>query len=198
MSRILIAYSTVDGHTLKICSRIKQSLERGGHSATLLEIPLGAGIDLSPFDKIVIGASIRYGRHRRAVYSFIEDNRDELDRKSSAFFSVNVVARKSGKDTPDSNPYLKAFRQKTSWKPVEVAVFAGQIDYPHYRFIDRQIIRLIMWMTGGPTDPTARVEFTNWEAVETFSQRVSSMGASRAGPGDHLLTGTGTDRKSVV
>ncbi len=174
MARILIAYSTVDGHTLKICGRLKESLERSGHTATLVEIGEGTKVDPVSFDKIVVGASIRYGKHRPAVYSFVEAHRDALEQKPSAFFSVNVVARKRGKDTPETNPYMKAFRRKTSWAPREAAVFAGKLDYPRYRFLDRQVIRFIMWLTNGPTDPTASVEFTDWHAVDAFAQRIEA------------------------
>jgi 3-hydroxybutyryl-CoA dehydrogenase len=47
------------------------------------------------FDRIVIGASIRYGRHRKAVFDFIERHRRLLEDKPSAFFSVNIVAQSS-------------------------------------------------------------------------------------------------------
>jgi menaquinone-dependent protoporphyrinogen oxidase len=190
MSRTLLAYSTVDGHTLKICSRIRQSLERMGHTATLVEIREGASADPAPFDRIVVGASIRYGKYRPAVYSFIEANRQALEQKPSAFFSVNVVARKRGKDTPESNPYIKAFRRKTTWTPGEVAVFAGKLDYPKYGFLDRQVIRFIMWLTSGPTDPATCIEFTDWQAVEMFAQRVSSMGSPGARSTAQLRSGT--------
>lgn len=142
---------------------------------TLFEIGDGKTCDLAPFDTIVIGASIRYGKHRPDVYRFIESKRAALDGKPSAFFSVNVVARKVGKDRPESNPYLQTFRRKTTWAPREVGVFAGKIDYPRYRFIDRQVIRLIMWLTNGPTDPKGCTDFTDWHAVEGFAQRISTL-----------------------
>ena len=98
-----------------------------------------------------------------------------LDSKPNAFFSVNVVARKPGKNQPETNPYLRKFLKQISWQPKELAVFAGKIDYKKYRFLDRQIIRLIMRITKGPTDPEAVVEFTEWKQVETFGQLVSNM-----------------------
>jgi menaquinone-dependent protoporphyrinogen oxidase len=176
MPRTLIAYSTVDGHTLKICSHLKQLLEQMGHTAELVEINGASAFDPALFDQIVIGASVRYGKHRPEVYRFIDANRQTLERKPSAFFSVNVVARKAGKDTPESNPYVQAFRRRTTWAPKEVGVFAGKIDYPRYGFMDRHVIRLIMWLTKGPTDLTTCVEFTDWQVVEKFAQRVSHMG----------------------
>ena len=174
-SRTLLAYSTVDGHTLTICSRIKQSLEAAGHDVQLHEIGRAPDLDLAPFDRIVIGASIRYGKHRPAVFDFIEFHRDVLDRRPSAFFSVNVVARKRGKDTPETNPYVKTFRRKTTWSPTALAVFAGRIDYPRYDWVDRQVIRFIMWLTRGPTDPAATVEFTDWPAVDRFAQQIARL-----------------------
>jgi len=175
MARILIAYSTVDGHTLKICRRLQQLLESDGHSASLAEIGASLNIDLAPYDKLVIGASIRYGKYREDVFKFIKAHHRSLEQKPSAFFSVNVVARKPGKDTPETNPYVRAFRRRTTWVPTEVAVFAGQIDYFKYRPLDRLVIRFIMWLTHGPTDPTASVEFTDWAVVDAFAQRISRM-----------------------
>ena len=55
-----------------------------------------------------------------------------------------------------------------------MAVFAGKIDYPRYGFIDKYMIRLIMWMTKGPTDVSGTFEFTDWSAVENFAERLSS------------------------
>ena len=179
MRRTLIAYSTVDGHTLKICSRLTQMLEDLGHRVALLDITKVSTLDADSFDQVVIGASIRYGRHRADLYRFINTNREALDRKPSAFFSVNIVARKAGKDTPESNPYVQAFRRKTTWAPGELGVFAGKLDYPRYGFLDRQVIWLIMWLTNGPTDPTACIEFTDWQSVDRFAHRLSRMAPAR-------------------
>jgi len=181
MPRTLIAYSSVDGHTLTICGRVRQVLERAGGSVALFDIDSQQDVDLETFDTVVIGASIRYGKHRPSLYRFIESNRNALDRRPSAFFSVNVVARKVGKDTPESNPYVRAFRRKTTWAPTVVEVFAGKIDYPKYGFVDRRVIQLIMWLTNGPTDPTVCTEFTDWHAVDRFAHRVSNLASAGAG-----------------
>ena len=172
--RILLAYSTVDGQTLKICQHLQQRLQTMGHTAELFEIGGNAGLEPAAFDEIVIGASIRYGKYRPEVFRFIEAHREVLERMSGAFFSVNVVARKPGRNTPESNPYIPTFRRNTSWVPEAMAVFAGKIDYQRYRYFDRLVIRLIMWVTKGPTDPAACVEFTDWSDVERFALRVGS------------------------
>jgi menaquinone-dependent protoporphyrinogen oxidase len=175
MANILIVYSTTDGHTQKICERIKRVAEAEDHNIVLAEISDDRGFDPEQFDKIVIGASIRYGKHRPVVYDFVRRNQAKLDGMSNAFFSVNVVARKPEKNQPESNPYLQKFLKQVRWQPRRLAVFAGKIDYPKYAFWDRQIIRLIMWMTGGPTDPGSTVDFTDWNKVDEFGRVIAEM-----------------------
>jgi len=175
MANILIVYSTTDGHTKRICERLKQVIEEQAHKVTVSFINDEPGIELEPFDTIVIGASIRYGKHRPQVYEFIRKNRLVLDSKQNAFFSVNVVARKPEKNSPATNPYLIKFLRRLRWNPKTSAVFAGKINYPIYTFWDRQIIRFIMWITKGPTDPQAVVEFTDWNKVDDFGRTIAGM-----------------------
>ncbi len=176
MAKILIVYSTTDGHTLKICQRLQQKIKDSqGHDVALRSLEDGTAFDLTMFDAIVVGASIRYGKHKRCVYEFIQRNQPHLDSKPNAFFSVNVVARKPDKADPDSNPYVRKFLSQISWKPKALAVFAGKIDYKRYQFLDRQMIRLIMWMTNGPTDLNGEFEFTDWNKVDEFGRLIGGM-----------------------
>ena len=174
MAKILIIYSTTDGHTRSICERLQKAVAEH-HDVTLAAMAEEPGIDLAPFDKVVIGASIRYGKHQQEVFDFIERNQSVLESRPSALFSVNVVARKPEKNTPETNPYLQKFLKKIAWQPRDLAVFAGRIDYPRYGFVDRTMIRFIMWMTKGPTDPTLTVEFTDWNKVDEFARTVIDM-----------------------
>lgn len=175
MAKIVILFSTTDGHTEKISRRLQNVIEQEGHQVRLVTIAEAADLDLRPFDKIVIGASIRYGKHNPLVADLINRNVQFLDSKPNAFFSVNVVARKPEKNRPENNPYLQKFLRRLSWTPKHLAVFAGKIDYPSYSFFDRLMIRLIMWMTKGPTDSHAVVEFTDWRQVEEFGRLISKM-----------------------
>lgn len=175
MSKILVAYSTTDGHTRSICERLQQVMAQQGNAVTVVPLTQADGLDLESFDKIVIGASIRYGKHQPMVKQFIDRRQALLERKASALFSVNIVARKPEKNRPDTNPYLIKFLRTLSWQPQLLGVFAGKLDYPRYRFVDRFMIRLIMFMTNGPTDPKAVIEFTDWQQVEAFGLKVCAL-----------------------
>lgn len=175
MAKILILYSTTDGHTVEICKRIEQTAGALGNDVTLLDIKDAPDLGAGTCDKIVIGASIRYGKHQVLVNEFITKNQALLESRPNAFFSVNVVARKPEKNTPETNPYLQKFLKQIDWKPQLLGVFAGKIDYPSLGFVDKNMIRFIMWMTKGPTDPTLTVEFTDWAKVEEFGNKISAL-----------------------
>lgn len=174
MASIVLIYSTVDGHTREICARLQRVIEREGHAVTVTELTAKSQIDLEPYDSIVIGASIRYGKHRPEVARFIGQNTSTLQSRPAAFFSVNAVARKPDKLTPETNPYVRKFLEAIDWQPRQIGIFAGKIDYPRYGFVDRTMIRFIMWITKGPTDPSGTFEFTDWDAVDEFGRQVAA------------------------
>jgi menaquinone-dependent protoporphyrinogen oxidase len=179
VARILFLYSSVYGQARKVCERIRSNLAASGHSADVVPID-EAGTDPSSYDAIVIGASIRHGKHNPAVMEFILRHQALLEARPSAFFSVSLVARKPGKNTAETNPYTKAFLARSPWKPGVAAVFGGVLDYQRYGLFDRYAIKLIMTITKGPTDLHTAVEFTDWDAVDRFAGRIGGLLAAPA------------------
>jgi menaquinone-dependent protoporphyrinogen oxidase len=175
---ILLAYHGIYGHTRRVCECIQAELTALGRSAEV--VPIAEVTDPGAYGTIVLGAAIRNGKHNPVVHDFIERHRAVLDARANAFFSVNLVARKPEKNTTATNPYLKAFVEKTPWQPTLLGVFAGNLDYRRYGVMDRNIIRFIMWITGGPTDPTTNVEYTNWDEVRAFARRVADLQPAKA------------------
>ena len=172
-ARVLLLFSTVDGHTREICQRLAPVIEASGVGVTLEELTTSPPVDPGGYAAVVLGASIRYGKHRPEVAAFIAQHGDYLASTPSAFFSVNAVARKPAKRTPDTNPYVRKFLATIPWKPGLIGIFAGKIDYPSYRPFDKYMIRFIMWMTKGPTDLAGTFEFTDWDDVDAFGQQVA-------------------------
>lgn len=177
MSGVLIICSTTDGQTRKICESLREIVQTSGQHVSLVMIEAAADVDPTSFDKVVIGARIRYGKHDPRVLEFANRHAAALNAMPSAFFSVNIVARKPEKNRPDTNPYVKKFLTQVAWRPVLLDVFAGKLDYPRYGFFDRQMIRFIMFVTKGPTQPDAVVEFTDWQRVEAFGRSITALQA---------------------
>ena len=167
MKKIFI-YSSSNGQSLKICEALNKNKE-----SLIIDMDMLKTTKLDNFDQIVIGASVKYGDHNKKVYEFVKKNRVLLEKKKTVFFSVNATARKSEKNKPKTNPYIIKFLKKTNWTPDHIGVFAGMIDFPNYNFIEKYIIKLIMWITNGPTDTSKTFEFTNWEDVKKFSKEIN-------------------------
>ena len=169
-----ILYSSVDGQTLKICNMLKAIISEDDPNVEMYSIN-DFNEDISQYDKLIMGASIRYGVHNKKVIEFITANKNQLDTMRTAFFSVNLVARKPEKCSPDTNPYVIKFFKTIDWKPTLVEVFAGKLDYKKYPFFDRIMIQFIMWMTKGPTNADAEIEYTNWDRVKAFGMQLKDL-----------------------
>ena len=162
--KTLILYSSHDGQTQKIAEFIAARL-----TGEVQVQALSAHSDLTHFDRVLIGASIRYGHFNKQLDQFVQQNERALSQKTAAFFGVNLTARKAGKDSPETNAYVRKFLQRINWQPDLSGVFAGALLYPRYKFFDRIMIQLIMRLTGGETDPSKEIEYTDWQKVAQFA-----------------------------
>ena len=172
--KVLLLCSSTDGQTRRICERLAAQLQGAGANVSIVMIEDAQGLSPAGFDLAVIGARIRYGKTHPAVIAWANDNAPRLNAMQSAFFSVNVVARKPGKDRAESNPYVQAFLRQVRWRPGAIDVFAGKIDYARYGPLDRAVIRFIMALTKGPTQRNAVVEFTDWGRVAEFGRSLAA------------------------
>ena len=165
LMKTLILYSTRDGQTKKIANYIAGIIHENVDVKSITDM-----YELANYDRIIIGASIRSGHFNKALYKTLEKHTALLNQKTTAFFGVNLTARKPEKSTPETNVYVRKFLQRITWKPTMSAVFAGALFYPRYNFFDRIMIQLIMRITGGETDPTKEIEYTDWQKVRSFSE----------------------------
>lgn len=174
MATTLFLYSSVYGLSRRICERIAARLTAQGettHVAALTDTT----VDSSAFDAIVIGASIKHGKHHPSVLPFLREHQALLESRPSALFSVNLVARKPAKNTPQTNPYMKALLAQSPWQPKLLGVFAGELDYSRYGPVDKHMMRFVMWINRGPTDPRTKITFTNWDEVDRFAGQVLEL-----------------------
>jgi menaquinone-dependent protoporphyrinogen oxidase len=174
-------YATRDGQGRRIATRIADRLGAQGFHV----MPQDLGIvmpqpqTLSRASLLVVIAAVRYGRHLPEAERLLTAYGALAPRPPLVLASVNLTARKPGKDTPEGNAYLRKLIARHALQPVASAAIAGRLDYPRYTWWERQIIRMIMLMTGGPTDLGATVEFTSWDAVDALAERIAAL--QRAG-----------------
>ena len=120
-------------------------------------------------------AAVRYGKHLPEVDSFLNTYSILPAPPPLALASVNLSARKADKTTPSGNAYLRKTIARHRLAPALAVAFAGRLDYRRYSWRDRQIIRFIMLLTGGPTDPNTCIEYTSWSAVDEFADQIAAL-----------------------
>ncbi|MGP0094265.1 MAG: flavodoxin domain-containing protein [Xanthobacteraceae bacterium] len=84
-------------------------------------------------------------------------------------------ARNPGKSKAQSNPYRRQLMARSRLEPAPATAISGWIDYRRYRWPDRQIIRGIMLLTKGPTDPNTCIECTSWNAVDELPSLIVTL-----------------------
>jgi len=175
--RILIVYGTTEGQTAKIADWIADRLEGRGHEIKLVDSARAPGT-LSPEgqDAVIVAASVHQYRHQAAVSQWVRRWRETLNAMPSLFLSVSLSAVNKD-DRPDAQKIVNRFLNETDWRPTTSRLVAGALKYSQYDFFKRQMMRLIAWREGGPTDTAKDVEFTDWEAlgkeVDAFIDRAA-------------------------
>jgi len=173
--KTLILFSTRDGQTREIAHYLASELQEQVVDADVVNLNRTQEITWQAYDRVVIGASIRYGHFHPALDRFVKKHAATLSSMPGAFYSVNLVARKPEKRTPQTNSYTRKFLLNSPWQPQLCAVFAGALRYPRYRWYDRFMIRLIMKMTGGETDTRKEVVYTDWQQVTGFAREIAQL-----------------------
>ncbi|CAG8999512.1 MAG: Protoporphyrinogen IX dehydrogenase [menaquinone] [Candidatus Celerinatantimonas neptuna] len=171
---ILICYSSSEGHTRKIVQEIAD--QQSDADIQIVDLSDTSNwLDPVMFDKVLIGASIHYGKFRPMVHQYVKQYESKLNQIPSAFLGVCLTARKPGKDEPDNSVYMRKFAQGHQWTPQLRAMFAGALRYSVYNWWQTKLIQMIMKITGGSTDKSKDVEFTNWQKVSEFAKQFDQL-----------------------
>jgi menaquinone-dependent protoporphyrinogen oxidase len=172
-----LLYATRDGQSRRIAERIADRLADRGIPVVPHDL---AAASLSPSSLtaaglVVVVAAVRYGRPLPEAEQFLASFRTLRDPPQLVLLSVNLTARKPGKDTVEGNAYLRKSVARHRLAPVLALAIAGRLDYSRYGWLDRQVIRFIMMLTGGPTDPATCIEYTSWNVVDDVADRIAAL-----------------------
>ncbi len=170
MATALLIYHSNDGQTEAIISRIRD------HLAATMDVEMrpihhNPPQDFSGYDGVFIGAAIRYGHFHKDIVAYATAHAQALNALPSAFMGVCLTARKPEKRSVETNVYLRKFLARAGWQPQTITAVAGALLYPRYGLFDRLAIQMIMRITGGETDTSKEVVFTDWQQVEELAAR---------------------------
>lgn len=175
---ILIVYESNYGQTEKIARRIAEVATLGGAMVTIARPgELRRGIVPAAFDRVVVAASVKWGKHQRSIVRYAKANREALASCGAAFLSVSgAAAAESGLAT--AREYVDRFAQTTGWIPCSVVLAAGGMPFTKLGWLTKRIVIAIDRKEGRERDPSRDYEFTDWRAIDRFAE--SLAGEQRA------------------
>ena len=95
--KTLILFSTRDGQTREIASYLASELKEQGIDADTIDLNRTNEVEWPLYDRVVIGASIRYGHFHPALERFVKTHLQSL-RRYRAPFSRSTSSRVSQKN----------------------------------------------------------------------------------------------------
>ena len=160
MARVLVLYATREGQTEQIAQRLAGALRSFGNEVRLCR--WHERLELPDCGALILGASVHYGRHPKALAAWIRGHLGRLRNLPTAFFSVSLT----------SNPrYGERFLRSSGWAPQMSASFQGALVYSVYPPWKRAVVRAFAAMGGHDTDPSRDYDYTDYAAVAEFAGR---------------------------
>jgi len=75
----------------------------------------------------------------------------------------------------EAQSHVDYFVEETRWRPNATLLLAGALRAAEYDDFKQQIVKHIVMQGGGPADAERDHEFTNWQALATFSDAFLEM-----------------------
>ncbi|HEY8550372.1 MAG TPA: flavodoxin domain-containing protein [Vicinamibacterales bacterium] len=188
MADVPVFYATTDGQTRRIAERLASRLRESGLTSAAIDLsdPDVREVDWTRVKGVMLGASVRAGRHQRSAEAFVRRHREELNARPSAFFSVSLSAASSNPaEVATVEQIAKQFCAAGGWTPAKVVCLAGRLAYTQYGFVTRWMMRRIARKEGGPTDTSRDHELTKWDEVDWLADAMAALVRERADAAGH-------------
>lgn len=171
MGRYLVVYASSRGHSGRITQRIGADLRQHGQAADVRHVCC-APADVSGYDVVVAGGSVREGRHHRDLVQWLRPHAESLNHMPTAAFGVSLYP--PGAEPADETRFIDALRDETGWMPTVAAILADVLRHQEREPFTRDVMRLTLIDDQGvsrvqPLGPSA------WAAVDAFAAMVSRL-----------------------
>lgn len=123
--RVLVAFITRSGYTRIVGKAIAQRLREAGFEVDIADLELCTRHP-ERYDAVVLGCAVHHGHHAHELATWIEENRDALEARVTALFSV------------ENDDETAALFARTHWRPGRVLVLTA-VDEPLGRRVMREL-----------------------------------------------------------
>jgi menaquinone-dependent protoporphyrinogen oxidase len=161
-NRILVAYASKVGSTGEVASFIGEVLNNG---ATVDVQPIEKVTDVNVYQAVVVGSAIRAGRWISAATDFVKTHQSYLSQTPTAYFTCCMTLHE---DTEENRKKAVDFMAPVCdlVTPVDMAAFAGKMDYSKISFFERFMVTKVFSTPEG--------DFRNWDAIRAWTNSLQT------------------------
>ena len=174
MFKLLLAYTSCDGHTAKIAERIAMVLRDNDCAVEMCDLARSRpNRSANDYDGVIAGGPLHGGKHHPQLVRFASQYHNTLNEQPSGFFSVSLSAAGNEEQQRDATRCLNEFLDDTGWHPKLKSIVPGALLYRNYGFFKRWMMKMIVKRAGGDTDTSRNYVYTDWDSVDNFANQFS-------------------------
>ena len=151
--RTAIIYASKHGTTAKVAHKIQQGL--GEENAQLFNLKKDKHFDLTQFDQIIIGGSIRAGQIQKRVKDFCEKQTPVLLQKRLGLFLCCMY------ESEAENQFDNVYPERLRSHAISKGLMGGEFLFEKMNFVEKTLVKRI----AGVDETVSKI---NYEHINRF------------------------------
>ncbi|SFG24907.1 menaquinone-dependent protoporphyrinogen oxidase [Palleronia marisminoris] len=174
---IAILFSTVEGHTGKICRFVETMLGQDGHAVRVFDTDATVPVDLNDGDAVILLAPVHERRHPDLFEATVAALAEKLAPMPTLMLSVSLSASfQDGRE--EAQDYLDEFKMRTGLAPTREALVAGAVKTERYDYFAAQVVKMVVLRGKTYDAANGSHEFTDWDALRNAVTEFTGIAAS--------------------
>jgi len=170
--KMMIIYSTTEGHTRTICEFLRDEAVAAGHLPALFDSTVKPPAP-EEYEVVIIAGSVHGGKYQAALQHYVHEYHQTLNDMNSIFLSVSLTAASDESESwKELRQQTQDFLIETGWNPAHIEYVAGALLFTKYDFMKRFLMRIISKRSGGDIDSSRDYIYTDWEQVKNVLEKV--------------------------
>jgi menaquinone-dependent protoporphyrinogen oxidase len=152
-----IIFATKHGCTDKCAQTLSNELDSLNK---IINVELGDNINLSDYDKVILGGSIHAGMLNKKLKSFITKNTEELLEKKIGLFLCCMYEGEKALEQ-----FQSVFPEQIRNKAIAHGLFGGAFDFDKMNFIEKTIVKKV----ANVEESVSRINYSN---IKSFAEKM--------------------------